>query len=60
MDSASPLKMCASAHDVTSDFKVFEKIHLYSVQVQTKGFYFTEAPLFNLQKCNLKLSSFLA
>jgi len=25
MDSASPMKMCANAHDITSDFKVFEK-----------------------------------
>jgi len=25
MDSASPMKMCAKAHDITPDFKVFLK-----------------------------------
>lgn len=35
-------------------------MHFYSVQVQTKGFYFTGALVCSLQKCNLKLSIFLA
>jgi len=60
MDSASPMKMCANAHDITSDFKVFEKMHFYSVQVQTKGFDFTKSLLRIFQKSNLKLLRFLA